>query len=56
MGEAGRGRKGSEKTFGDNVYIYFLDFGDGVMNTYICQNLSNCALFKSVLYCMSVVA
>lgn len=54
MGE--EGSKGSEKMFGDNVYIHFLDCGDDVMNTYICQNLSNCALLKSVVYCMSTAA
>ena len=30
---------GYEKTLEGNRYIYYLDWGDGFMGVYICQNI-----------------
>ena len=32
------------KTFGDNGHVHHLDYGDGFMDIYKYQNISNCIL------------
>lgn len=32
----------NEVTFGNDGYIHYLDYGNGFMRVYICQNLLNC--------------
>lgn len=34
--------KEQEEHWGDDEYFHYLDCGDGSMNVYTCQNLSNC--------------
>lgn len=41
-GRAGCGDyKGNEETFGCDEYTHYLDYGDGLIDIYICQKSSN---------------
>ena len=37
--EGGCITKGHEETFGGDRYVHYLDFGDGSMGVFMCQNL-----------------
>lgn len=38
---------GAQKTFGNDGYVHYLDYGDclhGIQSWFICQHVSNCTL------------
>lgn len=45
----GVNREGSEETFWDDRYAHYLDYGDGLMDIYVCQK-SPSLHFKCFIY------
>ena len=43
-GKEGGIRKEHKETFDSDGYVHYLDGSDGVIDVFICQNLSNCTL------------
>lgn len=43
--------KGHEEMFRADSYVHYLDCGNGPMDVYACQDLSNCTILKSIVFC-----
>lgn len=37
-------QKGHEEIFGDDGYVHYLYYSDGLISVYICHNISDCTL------------
>lgn len=59
----GWGRKGGRKggireaweNLGGDGYVHYLNYGDGITDTYICENLSECTYYRCTVYCLSII-
>lgn len=48
--------KRREETFWGDEYIHYLEFGDGFVGVYACQNLRNHILEICAFYFMSIIS
>lgn len=43
------------KSFESDGNVGYLDYGDGFIGIYICQNLRNSTIQVYIIYCMSIM-